>query len=136
MGEAEVKFDILDGHISQALAARLAPDEAAVVCELSARDDTKTLLVSEGEKVVGYAVFGFDLDDMIVVYAARSLNHFVTSCAMKAFFGCAQILGTPLRVHADKLRGNPMARMMGADKWIKCKDTDGVDMAVFNAEQI
>lgn len=129
-----MKFDIIHGPIDGALVERLAADEAALVAELSARDDTKTLLVSEGPKVVGYAVFGLDVDDMIVVYAARSLNHFLTTCAMKAFFGCAQVLGTPLRVHAEKLRGNPMAKMMGADSWISTLDTDGVKMAVFNAE--
>lgn len=127
-----MNFNIINGQIGAALADRLEAQEAAIVCELSARDDTQTMLAMEGEKVVGYAVFGYDAHGMICIYAARSINHFVTACAMKAFFGVAQILGTPLRVHADDLRGNPMARMMGADKWISGHDSDGVKMAIFN----
>lgn len=123
---------LVNGQLDAAFLARLEPTEAATVAELSARDDTKSLLVADGEKVVAYAVFGFDDQEIITVFAARAMNHFLAKCAMQAFFGAAQVLGTPLRVHTEKLRA--MARMMGAESALATFDCDGVPMGVFNVQ--
>lgn len=111
--------------------ARTDPTEAAIVAELSGREDTISLLVTDSEKMVGYAVFGFDVDDIITVYAARSVNHFLTKCAMRAYFGAAQVLGVPVRVHTEKVR--QMARMMGATDFLAALDGDKVPMGIFYA---
>lgn len=117
------------GAAPAALLARLQGDEAATVAELCDRDDTRALIVRDGEKLVGYAVFGLDRNDMLTVYAARSFTHWLAKAAMQAVFGAAQIMGAPVRVHTEKVRA--MARMMGADDAIAGFDLDGVPMGVF-----
>lgn len=110
------------------LLQRLEGSEAAAVRDLVERGE-KALLVRDGEKLVGYAVFGLDVTDMLTVYAARSFNHVMTGVAMRAVFGAAQIIGAPVRVHTEKVRA--MARMMGAPDAIAGADIEGVPMGVF-----
>lgn len=128
-----MKFEMISGQMAPAFLNALNandPSEAALVAMLSARDDTMSIIVMDTDnKLAGYAVFGFDRDDMLTIYAARSINHFMTKVAMKAYFGAAQILGVPVRVHTEKVR--EMAKMMGATDFIAALDGDKLPMGVF-----
>lgn len=111
--------------------ARLDQGEAATVADVSARDDTATIIVSDAGALLGYAVFGWDDDGNVTVYAARSMAGFVARAALVGMFGAAQVLGAPLRVHADTIgRGLAMARAMGANVVTHCRDGDGVPVAI------
>lgn len=123
---------LIEGQVSAKFLARLEADEAALVAEVSARQDTMTILLCDGDKTVGYAVFGMDAHDIVTIYAARSINHLTTKVAMKAFFGVSQILGKAVRVHTEKLDG--MARMMGATSFRAAIDSDGIPMGVFGGQ--
>jgi hypothetical protein len=115
-----------------AILAQLAGPEAELAGEVSARDDTATLLVTADDGgLMGYAVMGFDADDMATVYAARSINSMVARMAMAGIFGAAQVMGAPLRVHDLRGKLRAMARMMGAAEIIQCLDGDGLPMGVF-----
>lgn len=121
---------IRDGFPSDLL-AQMHLDESSLVAEVAARADTVALVIrGQGGEMVGYAVMGFDLSDMVTVYAARSVNNLLARAAMQGIFGAAQILGKPLRVHTEKLRS--MARMMGAEKALAAFDGDGLPMGVFD----
>lgn len=125
-----MKMGICDGDFPAELLVQLATDEARLVQELTGRGDTVSLTVTDGARLVGYAVMGWDDADMVTVYAARSLNHFLARAAMMGIFGAAQIMGAPLRVHTEKLRA--MARMLGAEKALAALDGDRVPMGVFD----
>lgn len=129
-----MKFALSKDKIGADVLALLDAKELELVAELSARDDTMSLTISDEKGVIGYAVFGIDNDNMVTVYAARSMNSFIAKAAMIGVFGAAQVMGMPLRVHTEKLRG--MARMMGAEQAFKCLDLDGVPMGVFNGQQV
>lgn len=125
-----LSMQIEPGALPASILGQLGAEEAALVGEVSARDDTVSLIVRDGDKLAGYAVMGFDAADMVTVYAARSVNHFLARAAMAGIFGAAQILGKPLRVHTDKLR--VLARMLGAKEALACLDGDGLPMGVFH----
>jgi hypothetical protein len=124
-----MNLQIAKGEFPSAMLAQIEAGEAALVVELMQRGEV-ALVVSEGGKLAGYAVFGFDEGGMVTVYAARSFNSFLARAAMLGIFGAAQIIGAPVRVHTEKLRA--MARMMGADKALAALDGDGLPMGVFH----
>lgn len=124
-----MKIAILLGIPPRDYLNQLQADEMAAVTDLASRDDTATLIVTDGNRLMGYAVFGQDNADMVTIYAARSLDSFVARAALTGLFGAAQVLGQPLRVHTSKLRA--MARFMGAGQAIAALDGDGVPMGVF-----
>lgn len=105
--------------------------EAETVRELAARADTAALVATDAGKLLGYAVFGWDADNMVAVYAARSVAGLLTRAALTGIFGAAEVMGAPVRVHADKLaRGLAMARGMGASVCTHAQDMDGVRVAI------
>lgn len=108
----------------------LAPNEAELVAEVSARSDTASLVIRQAGAVIGYAVFGRDAADMVTVYAARCWANMVARAAMAGIFGAAQVIGSPLRVHTEKLR--VMARFIGAKDAIAAIDGDGLPMGIFD----
>lgn len=110
--------------------AALRPDEAELVAEVSARSDTAALILRQAGAVIGYAVFGRDAADMVTVYAARCWNNMLARAAMAGIFGAAQVAGSPLRVHTEKLRA--MARYLGAKEAIAAIDGDGLPMGIFD----
>lgn len=108
--------------------------EADLVAELMARGDTAALVATDGEALMGYAVFGFDADQIVTVYAARSMGGMLTRAALVGIFGAAQVMGAPVRVHAEKVgRGVAMARAMGAQVVSHARDLDGIPMAIIGA---
>jgi len=64
-----------------------------------------------------------------MIYAARTFGGMMAEMALKAFFGAAQVLGKPLRVHTDKLHA--FARIIGAEKYMAEIDADGKPQGVF-----
>lgn len=130
MGEtAVISMDIIRDEMPGAILSQLKPDEADLVREVSAREDTVSLLVTDGDRLVGYAVMGFDDSKMVTVYCARSVNHLLARAAMAGIFGAAQVMGAPLRVHREKLKA--LAAAMGAKEALACLDGDGIPMGVF-----
>ena len=125
--------DLILGRVSDDDLSHLPAQEALQLGEVSERSDTATIIVREGNSLVGYACFGFDDDDMVTVYAARSVNSFLAKAAMKAFLGVSQIVGQPLRVHSEKVAA--MGRMMGADFAMMARDMDGLPMGIFSRGQ-
>lgn len=106
-------------------------DEAALVADLLARGDTAAMVATDGDSLLGYAVFGWDADQMVTVYAARSFGGLLTKAALSGIFGAAQVVGAPVRVHADRVaRGVAMARAMGAQVVTSGADMDGIPMAI------
>jgi hypothetical protein len=84
-------------------------------------------------KLVGYIVFGWDQGDMVSVYYARALIGGLGPLMMKQFFGVTQVLGAPMRVHAESLREvKAKARMFGANFAQVGEDADGIMMGVFD----
>lgn len=122
----------LQMHMGELPADMLADlPEAETVRELAARSDTAALVATDGAALLGYAVFGWDADGMVAVYAARSVSGFMTRAALTGIFGAAEVMGAPVRVHADKLeRGLAMARSMGASVCTHAQDMDGVRVAI------
>lgn len=112
--------------------AALRPEEVELVADVSARSDTASLVLRQAGAVIGYAVFGWDAAEMVTVYAARCWNNMLARAAMMGIFGAAQVAGSPLRVHADKLR--TMARYMGAKDAFAAIDGDGIPMGVFDGK--
>ena len=126
-----IGLEVLGGVMPPDLLALLGEAEASIVAEVSARPETVSMIIRDGVKLLGYAVYG--LDDggkMVIVYAARSFSSFVAKAAMTGIFGAAQVLGVPMRVHTDKLRS--MARMMGASQVVAALDGDGLRVGVFD----
>lgn len=117
------------GPMPAELAAQLPADEAAACAELAERGDMTLTVTEEDGQLAGYAVFGMDQGDLLAVYKARAIRGFVTRAAMMGLFGAAQIAGTALRVHTDKVEA--MARMMGAKVSFRARDGDGLPMGVF-----
>lgn len=126
-----IGFEVLGEAMPGDLLALLGEDEAAIVAEVSARPDTVSMIIRDGVKLLGYAVYGLDDEGkMVIVYAARAFSSFVAKAAMQGIFGASQVLGVPMRVHTDKLRS--MARMMGAGSVVAALDGDGLRVGVFN----
>lgn len=103
--------------------------ESDLVAEVSARDNTYTITICEGDKLQGYAVFGSDAGGLTAVYAARSFVPVLGPMMMKTFLGVAQVTGAPIRVHTEKLKA--MARTMGAKFAVAAVDADGIEHGVF-----
>lgn len=122
-----IKFALYCAEIAADILADLP--ERDLVCELMQRDDTRALIVTEAEKLLGYAVFGSDDDGILTVYAARAISGLMARAAMVGMFGAAQIMGAPLRVHTERVAA--MARMMGAGSFASAFDSDGIPMGVF-----
>lgn len=123
-----MKLQVLTGEFPETLLAGIEAGEAVLIRELMERGEV-ALVATDGETLAGYAVFGFDLDNMVTVYAARACNGFLAKAAMIGIFGASQIIGAPMRVHTEKLRA--MAKMLGAQIAIPARDTDGVPMGIF-----
>lgn len=103
--------------------------ERDLVAEVSAREGTFTITVCNGEKLLGYAVCGKDQGDVLAVYAARSFVPVLGPKIMKSFLGAAQVSGTPIRVHTEKVQA--MARAMGAGVAMEGIDAEGIPHGVF-----
>lgn len=101
------------------------------VADVSARSDTSTVIIVDldTDKLAAYAVYGIDEGDMFVIYAAHCFMKGIAAVALKSFFGGAQILGKPLRVHTETVAG--YARAMGAPNFFETVDGDGVNQGVF-----
>lgn len=117
----------------EALIATL-PDEAERenVRKTSAYDTTATLTVIDTDKdeLMAYAVYGHDDNNHLTIYAARCFLAGMGAIALKSLFGVSKVVGTPLRVHAEKVK--TFARMMGAEEALDAIDGDGVPMGVFH----
>lgn len=124
-----MKLQIVQVDFPADLLAMLDPQEGDLIRELMARGEVALIATDDDGALVGYAVFGFDAGDMVTVYAARSRNNLMARAAMMGIFGAAQVIGRPVRVHTEKLRG--MARMMGAQIALPARDGDGVPMGIF-----
>lgn len=110
--------------------------ERQAVAEAADRPETSTLLVRQGDKLAGYAIFGRDDSGMVAIYAARALDRtgFLAKAAITGLFGAAQVLGHPLRFHAETLdaRLRATARMMGAQSVVSALDADGIPQGIFD----
>lgn len=128
-----MKLSCIRGGFPADLLAELP--EAETVAEVAARSENACLLLQDDAgALLGYAVFGLDLDGMLAVYAARALGGgWVARAAMAGLFGAAQVIGSPLRFHLDDWQGRmkAAARMMGADIAEGILDGDGVRQGVF-----
>lgn len=122
------------GQLPADFISQLSPEEGQGVNEVSSRPDTVSMLVTgDGNAAVGYAVFGRDEGDMIAVYYARAFVPMFGPMMMKKFFGVAQIMGQPLRMHAQSLRDIQIkARIFGADFATDAVDSDGILQGVFS----
>ncbi len=112
----------------------LEVEEAKGAAKVSDRKDTVSIWVKDKKgKLVGYIVFGWDQGDMVSVYYARALIGGLGPLMMKQFFGVTQVLGAPMRVHAESLREvKAKARMFGANFAQVGEDADGIMMGVFD----
>lgn len=125
-----MKMEYITAQIGPAVLALLGEGEAELVAEVSGRADTVSLIITDAaEALVGYAVIGFDDNDMVTIYAARSFNSVVAKVAIKAIFGASEVLGVPMRVHTERL--DKFARWVGAKSFRAAIDGDGVPMGVF-----
>ena len=120
---------LIDRALPADVLAHLDDDEASGAREVSARSDTYSVFAMQGEKLLGYAVFGKDKGGLLSVYYARSLVPGLGPVMMRQFFGVAKIAGTPIRVHSEKV--SAMARAFGAQIAIEATDADGVPVGVF-----
>lgn len=132
-----MNLQLILGAMAADLAAQLTEKEAADAAELGARGDCQTLLITEGEKLLGYAVLGVDLGDMVTIYMARAVGGGIMAKAlMMGLIGAAQVAGKPLRVHADTIgRAKAMARAAGVSLDGFGEDGDGVPMGFYNVKQ-
>jgi hypothetical protein len=112
----------------------LEPVEAEGAAEVSTRKDTTSIWVTDIKgKVICYFVFGWDKGDMVAVYYARAMVPVLGPMMMKQFFGVTQVLGVPMRVHADSIREiKAKARMFGATFAAAGKDSDGILQGIFS----
>ncbi len=112
----------------------LSVEEAKGAAKVSDRKDTVSIWVKDKKgKLVGYIVFGWDQGDMVSVYYARALIGGLGPLMMKQLFGVTQVLGAPMRVHAESLREvKAKARMFGANFAQVGEDADGIMMGVFD----
>jgi len=117
--------------VPDTLVSDLEEEERGLILRTSARDDTATVLVTGGDTgaLLAYAVFGQDEGDMLTIYAARCLVPGLGPMALKSFLGVAQITGTPMRVHTERVQA--MARAIGATSAMDAIDGDGLPMGVF-----
>lgn len=105
---------------------QLQPDESALTGEVSERGDTYSIIVTDGDKLIAYAVFGLGEGDLAIVYAARVLVPGLGPMMLKSLFGASQVMGAPLRVCLNKIgRLNAVGRSMGADFCMEAEDGDG-----------
>lgn len=127
------KIRITQNPLGPEILAALDADEAAGALAVSERDDTLSLTVlGAGGAPMGYCVFGRDAGDMIAIYYTRALVPGLGAAMMKQLFGVAQVLGTPLRVHVDSVRGiATRARMFGAKVATEGVDADGIMQGIF-----
>lgn len=121
-------------NLSADLLAGLAEAEAAHVRDVGDRDDTAALIVTEGQggKLLAYAILGMDDGGMVVIYAANTFMNALTKISLKALLGASEVLGAPLRVHSDRVKG--MARAMGASEALETLDAEGIPMGVFRGQ--
>lgn len=132
LGENALKLELMMHAMGAELLGQLGPEEAAQSVELAERGDCCTLVMTEGEKLLGYAVIGVDAGEHVTVYMARSTCGMVAKAALLGVFGAAQVAGQALRVHVDTVkRGMAMARAMGAECVAFGQDGDGVPMGFF-----
>lgn len=124
-----MKMEYITAQIGAEVLALLGAGEAELVAEVSGRADTVSLIITDAAKLVGYAVIGFDDQDMVTIYAARSFNSVVAKVAIKAIFGASEVLGVPMRVHTERL--DKFARWVGAKSFREVLDGDGIRQGVF-----
>lgn len=126
-----MKLEYITAQIGADVLSLLGKGEAELVAEVSSRDDTVSLIITDAAAaLVGYAVIGFDDQDIVTIYAARSFNSVVAKMALRAIFGAAEVLGVPMRVHTEKL--DTFARYLGAKSFRAAIDGDGVRQGVFS----
>lgn len=132
MGGTALKMTATRGAFPTVHLATLQGDELDAVPALCARSDTALLLVEDcvTGALLAYGVIGLDNSQMFTIYAARSHMTGLGGAAIKGLFGASQILGTPLRVHSEKVR--TYAKMMGAGDALETLDSDGVAMGIFS----
>lgn len=125
---------VTNGVISEVLLSAMGEQERLDATEVSARKDTMTITVLDAKgAAVAYAIFGHDDGDMIAVYLARSFIPVFGPMMMKQFFGVADVLGKPLRMHVANLRDIQVkARMFGANVAFEGVDADGIMQGVFS----
>jgi hypothetical protein len=125
--------------------APLCPDFAALcqcphietAMEVSQLENTMSLTVQDQNGApVGLSVFGMDKGEMLTLYYAKSFIPVLGPLMMKQFFGVSEVLGVPLRVHAQSVRDIQVkARIFGASVALEGVDKEGIMQGVFsNAE--
>lgn len=124
-----MKARLISTALPPEILAQLEAKEAEGAAAVSARSDTFSIIAQDGEKLLGYAVFGKDEGGIVAVYYARSCVPIFGPMIMKQLFGAASILGVPVRVHTEKV--GAMARVMGAKVAIEAVDADGIPQGVF-----
>ena len=114
------------------LIAGLEAGEADHVRDVGARDDTASLIVTDGDTggLLAYAIIGTDIGGMVTVYAANVFLPGLGKYALTALLGASKVVGKPLRIHTDKVQA--MAAAMGAKEAFAAVDLDGLPMGVFN----
>lgn len=129
-----IRIRCTQSPIDNEILAVLDHEEAQGVSEVSARNDTLSLIVEKADgSLIGYAVFGRDEGNMVAVYYARSLVAGFGPMMMRQFFGVSQILGVPLRMHAQSIRDIAIkARMFGVDFAAEGVDVDGILQGVWS----
>lgn len=110
----------------------LDADEKAHIIETGEFENTSTIYVVDLDKnsLFAYAVIGPDDVGMFMIYAARTMGGLMAEIALRSFFGVAQVLGKPLRVHTDKMKA--FARVIGATDFEAMVDGDGLPQGVFH----
>ena len=103
-------------------------DEADHVRTVQAGDDRAAIWVEDGGDLVAYAVLGRDAGGALMIFAARAIEAGVGREALRGLLGTAEIMGQPLRVHADAAAA--MARLAGGKLKKRFPDPDGILQAV------
>lgn len=113
--------------------AGFSEQEAQGALEVSARPDTSTVWVMDDSgKTMAYVIFGLDKGGMVTVYYARSTVKALGPMLMKQFFGVSEVLGVPMRMHAQSIRDiHVKARMFGANFCTDGVDSEGVLQGIF-----
>lgn len=127
-----IRCELIGGAIPAEDLDTMPDQDRAHAAAMSARADTKTLLVRGAAGLDAYGVFGIDAGGVVVIYAARAMRTGIGSMAFRAMFGAAHVTGHPIRVHSDKIRA--MARMIGATEFAAAIDADGIRQGVFRGQ--
>lgn len=124
-----------NGFIPAELLTGLCNEEAEHLHNVCNRPDTTAIYVVDLDKgeLFAYGVIGLADDGALAIYAANTFNSVMSKMALKTFLGVSEVLGKPLRVHADK--ADVMARYMGAESFTSAIHSDGVNWGSFNGGQ-